>query len=46
MEKAMKLGKVNDSSGKIFVTIPNDHIGPIVAENDPTRNYGVLVGDT
>ncbi|XP_058771298.1 E3 ubiquitin-protein ligase ORTHRUS 2-like isoform X1 [Vicia villosa] len=32
--------------GKIFVTIPKDHFGPIVAENDPTRKRGVLVGDT
>ncbi|KAL5067466.1 hypothetical protein RYX36_018353 [Vicia faba] len=31
---------------KIFVTIPKDHFGPIVAENDPTRKRGVLVGDT
>ncbi|KAI5396478.1 hypothetical protein KIW84_062622 [Lathyrus oleraceus] len=32
--------------GKIFVTISKDHFGPIVAENDPIRNRGVLVGYT
>ncbi|XP_024629209.1 E3 ubiquitin-protein ligase ORTHRUS 2 isoform X2 [Medicago truncatula] len=45
-ERAKKTGKANACSGKIFVTIPKDHFGPIVAENDPTRNRGVLVGDT
>ena len=32
--------------GKIFVTISKNHFGPIVAENDPIRKRGVLVGDT
>ncbi|KAK2385395.1 Zinc finger (C3HC4-type RING finger) family protein [Trifolium repens] len=45
-ERAKKTGKSNACSGKIFVTIPKDHFGPISAENDPTRNRGVLVGDT
>ncbi|XP_045822619.1 E3 ubiquitin-protein ligase ORTHRUS 2-like [Trifolium pratense] len=45
-ERAKKTGKANACSGKIFVTIPTDHFGPISAENDPTRNRGVLVGDT
>jgi E3 ubiquitin-protein ligase UHRF1 len=45
-ERAKKTGKANACSGKIFVTIPKDHFGPISAENDPTRNRGVLVGDT
>ncbi|MCI90166.1 E3 ubiquitin-protein ligase ORTHRUS 2-like, partial [Trifolium medium] len=35
-ERAKKTGKANACSGKIFVTIPKDHFGPISAENDPT----------
>ncbi|KAF0924203.1 hypothetical protein E2562_008500 [Oryza meyeriana var. granulata] len=45
-ERAKRAGKANASSGQIFVTIPPDHFGPILAENDPKRNIGVLVGDT
>lgn len=45
-ERAKKTGLANACSGKIFVTVPPDHFGPIPAENDPTRNRGVLVGDT
>lgn len=45
-ERAKKTGKANACSGKIFVTVPPDHFGPIPPENDPTRNRGVLVGDT
>ncbi|GAU33277.1 hypothetical protein TSUD_279510 [Trifolium subterraneum] len=45
-ERAKKAGKANACCGKIFVTIPSDHFGPILAENDPIRNRGVVVGDT
>ncbi|CAK9178800.1 unnamed protein product [Ilex paraguariensis] len=45
-ERAKKAGKANACSGKIFVTVPPDHLGPILAENDPERNQGVLVGET
>ncbi|KAI5061530.1 hypothetical protein GOP47_0024035 [Adiantum capillus-veneris] len=45
-ERAKKSGKANAASGKIFVTIPPDHFGPITAENDPVRGQGVLVGET
>ncbi|KAG2706409.1 hypothetical protein I3760_05G102900 [Carya illinoinensis] len=45
-ERAKKGGNANASSGKIFVTVPPDHLGPILAENDPERNQGVLVGET
>eukprot|EP00249_Psilotum_nudum_P024227 c29126_g1_i1 orf=621-3185(-) len=45
-ERAKKSGKANASSGKIFVTVPPDHFGPITAENDPMRGQGVLVGET
>ncbi|XP_075496447.1 E3 ubiquitin-protein ligase ORTHRUS 2-like [Primulina tabacum] len=45
-ERAQKSGKANACSGKIFVTIPLDHFGPITAENDPGRNLGVMVGET
>lgn len=44
-ERAQKSGKANAASGKIFVTVPPDHFGPIMAENDPERNQGVLVGE-
>lgn len=44
-ERAQKAGKANASSGKIFVTIPPDHFGPITAEYDPLRLQGVLVGE-
>ncbi|XP_026440274.1 E3 ubiquitin-protein ligase ORTHRUS 2-like isoform X2 [Papaver somniferum] len=45
-ERAKRSGKANACSGKIFVTVPNDHFGPILAENDPERNQGVLVGES
>jgi E3 ubiquitin-protein ligase UHRF1 len=44
--RAKKGGNANACSGKIFVTVPPDHFGPILAENDPERNQGVLVGET
>ncbi|KAK1318336.1 E3 ubiquitin-protein ligase ORTHRUS 2 [Acorus calamus] len=45
-ERAKRAGKANAASGKIFVTIAPDHFGPILAENDPIRNQGVLVGES
>lgn len=45
-ERAKRAGKANAASGKIFVTVPPDHFGPITAENDPVRGQGVLVGET
>ncbi|KAJ9549444.1 LOW QUALITY PROTEIN: hypothetical protein OSB04_021987 [Centaurea solstitialis] len=45
-ERAKKSGKANACSGKIFVTVPPDHFGPILSENDPERGMGVLVGET
>jgi hypothetical protein len=45
-ERAVRAGKANAASGRIFVTIPPDHFGPIPASADPTRNKGVLVGET
>lgn len=44
-ERAKKTGKANACSGKIFVTVPPDHFGPIPAENDPDRKQGVLVDE-
>lgn len=44
--RAKRSGKANACSGKIFVTIPPDHFGPILAENDPARKQGVLVGES
>ncbi|CAH8384502.1 unnamed protein product [Eruca vesicaria subsp. sativa] len=45
-ERAKKTGKANAASGKIYVTTPPDHFGPIPAENDPVRNQGLLVGES
>ncbi|PON37625.1 Cdk-activating kinase assembly factor [Parasponia andersonii] len=45
-ERAKKSGKANACCGKIFVTSAPDHFGPILAENDPERNQGVLVGES
>ncbi|XP_057791489.1 E3 ubiquitin-protein ligase ORTHRUS 2-like [Salvia miltiorrhiza] len=45
-ERAQRAGMANAASGRIFVTLPKDHFGPITAENDPERNLGVLVGET
>lgn len=44
-ERAKKAGIANAKSGRIFVTIPHDHLGPITPEYDPSRNVGVVVGD-
>uniref|UniRef100_A0A0D6R549 RING-type E3 ubiquitin transferase n=1 Tax=Araucaria cunninghamii TaxID=56994 RepID=A0A0D6R549_ARACU len=44
-ENAKRKGLSNAASGRIFVTVPPDHFGPILAENDPERNQGVLVGE-
>ncbi|PIA37117.1 hypothetical protein AQUCO_03100100v1, partial [Aquilegia coerulea] len=40
-----KTRKTTARSGKIFVTVPPDHFGPILAGNDPKRKQGVLVGE-
>ncbi|XP_074563030.1 E3 ubiquitin-protein ligase ORTHRUS 2-like [Curcuma longa] len=45
-ERAKRAGKANACSGQIFVTVPPDHFGPILAENDPKRSQGILVGET
>ena len=45
-ERAVRAGKANAASGRIFVTVPLDHFGPIPASADPVRNQGVLVGET
>ncbi|ONK56054.1 uncharacterized protein A4U43_C10F3670 [Asparagus officinalis] len=45
-ERAKKAGKANACSGQIFVTIAPDHFGPILAEHDPKRKRGVLVGES
>eukprot|EP01018_Ginkgo_biloba_P021194 Gb_19211 [translate_table: standard] len=44
-ERAKRKGLSNAASGRIFVTVPPDHFGPILAKNDPDRNQGVLVGE-
>jgi hypothetical protein len=44
-ERAQRAGRANAASGRIMVSIPNDHFGPIGPEHDPSRGRGVLVGD-
>jgi hypothetical protein len=45
-ERAVRAGKANAASGRIFVTTPLDHFGPITADWDPVRKLGVRVGDS
>lgn len=45
-ESAKKAGKKTAFRENIFVTVPPDHFGPILAVNDPRRKQGVLVGET
>lgn len=45
-DRAKRNGMANAASGRIFVTTPSDHFGPIPAENDPVNNRGVLVGES
>ena len=40
-DRAVRAGKANASSGRIMVTIPADHFGPIPAANDPINGTGV-----
>lgn len=44
--QAKRKGLSNASSGRIRVTCPAHHFGPISAEHDPERGTGVLVGET
>lgn len=39
-------GKKSAFQENIFVTVPPDHFGPILAENDLRRKQGVLVGQS
>ena len=34
-DRAVRAGRANAASGRIMVTVPNDHFGPIPAEADP-----------
>jgi hypothetical protein len=34
-ERAQRAGRANAASGRIMVTVPNDHFGPILPEHDP-----------
>ncbi|KAK1373260.1 hypothetical protein POM88_029453 [Heracleum sosnowskyi] len=45
-ESTKKAGKKTAFRENIFVTVPPDHFGPILAVNDPRRKQGVLVGET
>lgn len=43
-ERAQRAGRANAASGKILVTVPGDHFGPIGPESDPQEGKGVYVG--
>ena len=42
-EHAKRGGLANAKRGKLLVTTPKDHFGPISAEYDPILNQGILV---
>ena len=42
-DQAKKGGNANAKYGKFFISVPSDHLGPILAENDPVLSLGVLV---
>lgn len=43
-ERAQRAGRANAASGRIMVTVPNDHFGPIPPSADP-RGQGIRVGE-
>ncbi|KDD73129.1 YDG/SRA domain-containing protein, partial [Helicosporidium sp. ATCC 50920] len=43
-DRAVRAGRANAASGRIMVTVPNDHFGPIPPEADP-RGQGIRVGE-
>ncbi|CAL8460675.1 g205 [Coccomyxa elongata] len=43
-DRAVRSGRANAASGRIMVTVPGDHFGPIPPEADP-RGMGVRVGE-
>ncbi|KAL0024465.1 hypothetical protein WJX77_007093 [Trebouxia sp. C0004] len=43
--RAVRAGRANAASGRIMVTVSNDHFGPIPPEADP-RGLGVRVGES
>ncbi|KAK2078311.1 hypothetical protein QBZ16_004180 [Prototheca wickerhamii] len=43
-DRAVRAGRANAASGRIMVSIPNDHFGPIPASADP-RGTGIKVGE-
>lgn len=43
-ERAVKPGKANACSGRVFVTVPPDHFGPILAEHVAEGGQVVYVG--
>lgn len=44
-DRAVRNGVANAASGRMRVTTPLDHFGPIGSEHDPERGIGVRVGD-
>ncbi|KAK9844993.1 hypothetical protein WJX74_009361 [Apatococcus lobatus] len=43
-DRAVRSGRANASSGRIMVTVPGDHFGPIPPDADP-RGLGIRVGE-
>lgn len=41
-DRAVRAGRANASSGRIMVTVPGDHFGPIPPEADPRGTVSTL----
>ena len=44
-DRAVRAGRANAASGRIMVTVPNDHFGPIPPEADP-RGLVSMIGES
>ena len=42
-DRAVRAGRANASSGRIMVTVPGDHFGPIPPEADPRGTVTVFL---
>ena len=45
-DRAVRAGRANASSGRIMVTVPGDHFGPIPPEHDPRGLVRALLSPT
>ena len=42
-DRAVRAGRANAASGRIMVTVPGDHFGPIPPEADPRGQVGRFI---